>query len=347
MGDDMETEYLLYLPCEKTWQNYQPLLATFPSFPTFLAIYNAPLLQIASKGNSTSTSEVGLDDGRSEVQRTKALRCSACGNSFRMISSCATLGNECFHKFKCNRCLCVPVRRQENFKRTAYECDSCPKVLKSRCSLIAHMKRHLDTKPHVCVTCNRGFVNLPELKEHAATHGPKHFKCETCGKGFHYKSALNLHRNTHSDVRNFKCLSCPKKFKSSKDLRQHTLFHSETKRYTCDQCDLAFHTYGNLTTHIRFVHNDERPYSCDKCTKTFKTKGNLQSHLKRHESTRLFSCPKCSKKFKTNKELQAHISTYTTSRPFVCSKCPKDFKTKYTHGFSSPLVLGGDFFFEK
>ena len=140
MNDDAETEYLLYLPCEKTWQNYQPLAATFPSFPTLLAIYNAPLLQIASKTESTvGLDRCAMDEGKSEVQRTTALRCSTCGKSFCMINTYGTLCEESFHKFKCNRCFCVEVRRLENFKRTAYECDSCSKVLKTRCSLMTHM----------------------------------------------------------------------------------------------------------------------------------------------------------------------------------------------------------------
>ena len=69
-----------------------------------------------------------------------------------------------------------------------------------------------------------------------------------------------------------------------------------------------FVTTGNLSTHIKTVHETSEDFSGDKCRKVFKIDGELRVHIKTvHMSSQEFSCDKCNKSFGIDNDLSAHV----------------------------------------
>ena len=80
-----------------------------------------------------------------------------------------------------------------------FECNQCPKVLKTRLNLKTHI---------------------------AEVHGGQRLKCSFCEKTFQKQSDLNVHENAVHIVMNYQCELCKENFKSHKVASYHVrTFH--------------------------------------------------------------------------------------------------------------------------
>ncbi|CAB4053913.1 unnamed protein product [Lepeophtheirus salmonis] len=91
--------------------------------------------------------------------------------------------------------------------------------------------------------------------------------------------------------------------------------NSAVKRVTNDKETLSaacvpkrFGEKGNLTKHVKTVHERRKAFQCVICEKTFGEKGNLQRHVKAvHHGKKDFRCAFCGKEFAEKGNLQKHI----------------------------------------
>ncbi|KAK3088697.1 hypothetical protein FSP39_022502 [Pinctada imbricata] len=77
---------------------------------------------------------------------------------------------------------------------------------------------------HLCIICNRGFINLQHLKNHMmVTHSElRPYVCEYCDAGFTKAQALKTHLQSHAQERPYVCGMCGETFAESKALRSHS-----------------------------------------------------------------------------------------------------------------------------
>ena len=97
--------------------------------------------------------------------------------------------------------------------------------------------------------------------------------------------------------------------------------------HACPQCGKVFSQRGNLTTHIRIVHEQRRDFTCPDCDKGFSVKTSLRNHIRSvHERRRDYNCRHCGKAFTEKGSLQRHIrGVHEKRRDFGCPHCPKGF----------------------
>ncbi len=119
------------------------------------------------------------------------------------------------------------------------------------------------------------------------------------------------------------------------------------ERSRCKICGHLFTQVGDLTKHIRTVHEKQRPFKCDFCDKAFGEKGtcswnpqcitqlltllsgNLQKHRRSvHLNERPFKCLKCGAAFAFRDGLTRHTALVHEERNYVCSRCGARHKTK-------------------
>ncbi|XP_077982119.1 zinc finger protein 236-like isoform X1 [Glandiceps talaboti] len=126
-----------------------------------------------------------------------------------------------------------------------------------------YREQHLEERPFICPTCNKGFKRAGHLKEHMQTHEPGSaanrnrptpHACETCGKSFAKPSQLERHVRIHTGERPFQCDECDKAFNQKNALQVHKKKHTGEKPYKCDFCEMAFSQKGNLKTHVKRNH---------------------------------------------------------------------------------------------
>ena len=62
------------------------------------------------------------------------------------------------------------------------------------------------------------------------------------------------------------------------------------KPHACPRCAAAFTQAGNLTRHVRTVHEKRRDHVCPHCAATFTQAGSLTTHVRR-KHPREVDCP--------------------------------------------------------
>ena len=104
-----------------------------------------------------------------------------------------------------------------------FKCEGCQKTFSAKRDLNLHeMRHHSQERPHVCPTCNKGFVDKAYLKKHVTFHDHSRFYvCDQCGKAFNNILGLQKHCKTHSQERPFMCEKCSKCFRVKYDLTVH------------------------------------------------------------------------------------------------------------------------------
>lgn len=121
------------------------------------------------------------------------------------------------------------------------------------CVSLVHTTRMTDTdKAFQCVHCQRRFTTNGHLTEHIVSQhkNPHSFCCEFCQKRFNVKSALVVHRRTHTKERPFKCSHCDKGFASRTGMDAHVYRHHSVGAFQCTVCRHKFPSSCKLERHL-------------------------------------------------------------------------------------------------
>lgn len=135
------------------------------------------------------------------------------------------------------------------------------------------------TKVGKCPVCNKyiKFHNNNDFKNHLKLHtGERKYKCVTCDKSFVSQSRLTYHKQNVHDPPKYQCPFCDKLFRSKVSYERHILVHSDEKPHQCEYCSYKARTIGNLTSHVRAVH-DIKDYTVGGKQKLINIRQHLQS----------------------------------------------------------------------
>ena len=130
-----------------------------------------------------------------------------------------------------------------------------------------------------CPVCNKyiKFHNNNDFKNHLKLHtGERKYKCVTCDKSFVSQSRLTYHKQNVHDPPKYQCSFCDKPFRSKVSYERHILVHSDEKPHQCEYCSYKARTIGNLTSHVRAVH-DIKDYTVGGKQKLIKIGQTLQN----------------------------------------------------------------------
>ena len=116
-----------------------------------------------------------------------------------------------------------------------------------------------------------------------ARHGVLLCPHEGCGKSFNSRKCLNVHMQTHTNVRPFSCRVCGTRFLRKHDCNVHERIHTGEKPYECFVCHKRFARHSDVKVHEK-VHSDDKPFACPfpHCRKSFKRKYDLKKHIAFH-----------------------------------------------------------------
>ncbi|KAJ5084846.1 hypothetical protein NUU61_009425 [Penicillium alfredii] len=180
--------------------------------------------------------------------------------------------------------------------RDKYRCTEyppCDETFRKHSTLQKHITTvHLQEKPFACPhvdpttgqKCPMAFDTAGHLRAHESrVHTERRFSCAECAQHLQDQpSDTNLTEDAvifssyallQSHIRTVhppKCLHCPIICSTSRELRRHLeVAHGdvsleERKTFTCTAagCDRRFTKKGNLTVHIRTVHEGEKRFAC-------------------------------------------------------------------------------------
>ena len=122
-------------------------------------------------------------------------------------------------------------------------------------------------------------------------------------------------------------------FKDEKNLVQDAV-DEKKKPFKCGFCDYAAALNGNLTKHIKAVHEGILVFhnKCATCKEKFEDKISLDAHIETvHDGKKPYSCSICNKQFDRKFNMTSHIRiVHEGNQPFSCSSCDKSFSTR-TH----------------
>ncbi|KAJ5893332.1 hypothetical protein N7495_005023 [Penicillium taxi] len=180
--------------------------------------------------------------------------------------------------------------------RDKFTCPDCEETFRKHSTLQKHItKIHLHQKPfpcpHIDLTsgqqCQMAFETAGHLRSHQSRiHTEKRFSCAECTQDQQEQgSSMDTSENNESSVvfptyallqshiRNVhppQCPHCPIVCSTSRELRRHldvahgdvTLQERKVFACTVPECDRSFTKKGNLSVHIRTVHEGEKRFGC-------------------------------------------------------------------------------------
>ena len=231
-----------------------------------------------------------------------------------------------------------------------YSCKSCLKDFSSEFMLRKHNSyfHRIPDNPYKCITCNKTFPQLSELKSHVKVHtstlkcggcggkvsSPEELKkhslcwsrdCTVCGKAFDQIDELEAHSYTHTGEKPFKCSTCGDGFPSEELLQEHASSHTGPI-FECSQCDAVFNEAMALKKHEL---NHLRPLlqtrvTCSWCGDEIKTK-LLGRHRRLHKRQNSYECSVCQDVFEEPVLLKEHLSSHAEEESYICPVCEHYF----------------------
>ncbi|CRK86962.1 CLUMA_CG000778, isoform A [Clunio marinus] len=223
------------------------------------------------------------------------------------------------------------IHKQLHFpEKVDYECKECKLTYKLKASYESHMKKKHgpDAKKFVCSQCARCFKNSRILASHEKTHLPDDLKlthlCVICNKKFVNKNSLKSHITSVHEMANlYTCETCGKGFSTKSNLKSHLYVHSDKKDVQCDVCSARFKNMDSLRKHKK--SHLEKSQVCIICGNVYRNRNNLKAHMVCHSNVKAFQCTFCPNSYKRSKDLKCHLNLHTGERPYQCQFCSRTF----------------------
>ncbi|XP_053698162.1 transcription factor grauzone-like [Sabethes cyaneus] len=194
-----------------------------------------------------------------------------------------------------------------------FNCDICGSRFWKDYLLKQHMEYHLalEEKKFACKECDRYFGTNLLLKSHEQTvHGlSASWVCDICAKGYPLKSALEFHRQQHTQegraAMKAQCEYCHVWLKNNRSLQSHRKRCRSTP-VRCDVCAKECSNTQSLQSHKRFVHSGGPRFSCSFCAKPFKRMLRLKEHEAGHTGELLYKCEYCPRTCNSSSNMYTH-----------------------------------------
>ena len=145
----------------------------------------------------------------------------------------------------------------------------------SKDSLERHRVRHVDDIVYSCGECEKCFLSLASLNQHALTHK----KCTECGRSFHSKKALLMHSvQTHRMCQTLsqQISTCVASAKSS-DVNKANVNTLQSESETKTDNTVITGRKDSLKKD-RESHSQDDVYLCNECEKCFSSQASLNQH---------------------------------------------------------------------
>ena len=249
---------------------------------------NGKIMKIGVIDNFTSEEDDKFKEG-SRVERESDdkiiiqklgdfFECKHCNNNFvtrrsleqHLISSHPAQGEQIFVCITCDKKflsevgLYLHVTNKHSEGRTevlSCEEEDCSYSTSSKQLMRAHRLSHANNSVIKCPVCDKEYLGgAKAFKNHMKLHtGDKNYICHICDKSFVSQSRLTYHKANVHEPPKYQCDNCSKMFRSKVSFERHILVHSSdpvaSRPFQCEFCDYKARTSGNLTSHVKSIHN--------------------------------------------------------------------------------------------
>jgi len=194
----------------------------------------------------------------------------------------------------------------------SYNCDQCDSMLKSKKSLMAHIKSKHEGFRFSCIECSETFTSNHSLKVHKESiHEGIKYSCSECDNVYSTTGHLRVHKLSKHSGLVFDCDQCSYQTSSQRALKEHIRSHLEANIF-CDQCDFRTAVERKLKLHIQAKHDpDKDPENpneriCEMCGFVAGNTSELTKHKRGKHAEAKFHCDQCLFKTTCEKSLKKH-----------------------------------------
>ena len=203
------------------------------------------------------------------------------------------------------------------------QCSQCEKTFENEEEKDAHAMTC-----NICVTCQKSFVSMDDLKNHVISSEDCGSECNMCGRRFLNHVFMRIHRHQHPARSRKPNKSEPAKQKLMKNRTENTRA-TKKQGITCRQCGLQLPNIQTYNEHCKLCK------VCFTCKTEFPTKQLLLEHVQEQDGKCGLECEHCGTKFYNRIPWQKHRITCKEAK-LKCYKCGMLFtdKRKMTHHVS-------------
>lgn len=233
-------------------------------------------------------------------------------------------------------------QKQNQPKRSKYNCDTCDSAFNDRDEYNQHIKVH-GLYRYQCTNCLKWLKHKYLLKLHLAERcakrtNPAKFYCDLCSQWYSNQANLNRHKlEIHEGEKRFECKTCGKRFSQNAVLKAHSLIHIQRK-FVCSECPKEYKSEKSFIEHKQtHLPPEQRDPNikrrtqvkiciCTYCGKQSNSQAAHDGHVRTHTNETPYSCTFCPKKFKVYPSLKSHLLIHYNQKPFKCNTCGACFR---------------------